>query len=111
MKTEELRIGNLVNTAVGIIRVEEIPLKSNPLYNPNALHPIPLSPEWLERFGFVFGDNHGYYVLLENIEKGDYDYDNVLYVLTEYEDDICKYVHQLQNLYFANTGKELVVAP
>lgn len=86
----------------------------------NILQPIPLTSEWLGKFGFV---NHGYYLLF-------WDKDGIQIVGMDIKTnngycwnwnssvdlnpkqhkqiDIL-YVHQLQNLYFALTGKELTI--
>jgi hypothetical protein len=70
--------------------------------------PIPLTEQWLIDFGF------------ENVSLGEWEKENIL-LDNEYtdkgiwnivEESQCltinvKHVHQLQNLYFALTGKEL----
>jgi len=75
-------------------------------YMVESLNPIPLSKEWLLKAGFVkhspyfsngsiiefYENNNALFCELPN--------DNVFYHI--------KYVHQLQNLYFALTGVELV---
>jgi|688.fasta_scaffold1153065_1 hypothetical protein len=70
----------------------------------SCLKPIPLREDWLLKFGFkkvaendfILGKYSLYYLLY---------YDG--YRVSEITP---KYVHQLQNLYFALTGKELVVS-
>ena len=67
---------------------------------------IPLSEEWLIRAGFEkYSDKEFYiYTSKENevrFYKSDSDW-NLAYFITE-----TRYVHQLQNLYFALTGEEL----
>jgi hypothetical protein len=87
---------------------------------PSCLKPIPLTEEWLLKFGFnttfekiteiQINENENevlYYDISEKCMS--------LYVPVHYEDtslifNHCKYVHQLQNLYFALSGKELVVS-
>ncbi len=78
-----------------------------------AIKPIPLTEEWLQKLGFEL---KGFYRLkvtsfLELCWKP---HDNTLNLQTEKngftEDSNCKYVHQLQNLYFAFTQRELTVA-
>lgn len=88
--------------------------------------PIPLTEEWLVRFGFEKIKSHDF---------GDYEYhkfingSEYLVWFTDYSisiggsraeiskglcyssDCIIKYVHQLQNLYFALTGQELELKP
>ena len=116
MKANELRIGNLViheqtthiiknvleNTCVSDwVEAKEV---DNYTHNYNEIKPIPLTEEWLFKFGFK--DNNFCYEFEEHeikiLEDGTYIY----WVDSGY---ICsfKYVHQLQNLYFALTQKEL----
>jgi len=72
--------------------------------------PIPLSEQWLKDFGFEYNDYQEWIKPDIKIETVDYpfhfDYDDPrfkqMYCTVEIE-----YVHQLQNLYFALTGKEL----
>ena len=86
----------------------------------DSIQPIPLTEEWLEKFGFVCtwcgqGDGqtwelntpnqlpiviHGdmYPLYFDYSENGSWMYGAEL-----------KYVHQLQNLYFALTGQELKI--
>lgn len=109
MEARELRIGNLVlfepfkGSGFEIISVQELPFKKR-----NVVEPIPLTEDWLVKFGFenlydtrwqnysvdLFGDSEGYWLLSEE--------------RTNWPKPI-KYVHQLQNLYFALTGKELEI--
>lgn len=80
------------------------------------LSPIPLTTEWLERFGFEthpnfserwFWNHYGYSMTLA--DDGDWN------VMPRVDDSLvvayCRYVHQLQNLYFALTGTELELKP
>lgn len=63
-------------------------------------NPIPLTPEWLQRCGFKFAPSIGYYVYeLLNKPQG---IDNI-------KVGSGVYLHHLQNLYFALTGEELNV--
>ena len=70
------------------------------------LNPIPITEEWLLKFGFEkceylknTWDNGSIIISLK--------YDIFYYELLNGTVDI-KYIHQLQNLYFALTGKELI---
>ena len=79
--------------------------------------PIPLTEEWLLKFGFEKGwnqyDKHDYYakdcwgkIRIDNgyLEPAEY------YFLDGIRDSYkIKYIHQLQNLYHALTGEELKV--
>ena len=78
----------------------------------NYYQPIPLTEEWLLRFGFQIyeHDKDEYYI---------YDTDHLVSLykginggyqrrINDYDDGIeLNHVHQLQNLYFALTGEEL----
>ncbi|MCS5622660.1 MAG: hypothetical protein NZ735_01685 [Candidatus Marinimicrobia bacterium] len=80
-------------------------------------NPIPLTEEWLVKFGFVldkgvgvwFGerdlsDDYGCFTIWDKYTGIDYKFsiENSLYI------DL-KYAHQLQNLYFSLTGEELTI--
>lgn len=126
MDVRELRIGNYVDgikyinseMVVSSIGYQSMPGEDN-LYLINSypaygFKPIPLTEEWLLRFGFT--GNKGYM-------RKDNDYSmHFEYVNDGWECNVCfgsycedseslehiKYVHQLQNLYYALTGKELI---
>lgn len=78
-------------------------------------NPIPLTEEWLLKFGFEkdgYNDHKSYYYTLNgfklNVDDGYLFLDNPNQ-LAEAKSIKIKHVHQLQNLYFALTGKELEV--
>ncbi len=105
IQPEELRIGNLVYSHGNVHELDEqnfLLMLENLEYH-NFL-PIPLTKEWLSKFGFV--DNrlyakgcygNGIIGIWFDGEKGCYD-------IAQFE-----YVHQLQNLYFSLTNKELAI--
>jgi hypothetical protein len=127
MKANELRIGNYVQyddlknpIKVSIIDTTEQCTKTK-------AKPIPLTEEWLLKFGFekVITDTEDAYGIDYNLEVPD-----ICYI--SYSDDFScaiygseyasknsigavpnwnsiKYVHGLQNLYFAMTGEELTI--
>ena len=122
MKAQELRIGNLVNyqTAEGDILVARIDWQglkwiSKDEKGFNIAHSaIPLTEEWLLKFGFEeyeFEDEIFGYVL------NDFGYVNefkfMIRIFIDFEGILIqkpiKFVHQLQNLYFALTGEELTI--
>lgn len=84
--------------------------------------PIPITEEWLLNFGFrninTYNDYH-VYVSPDNdyhlqidvrINNGEYIIlDNSVKDLSDFALIPIKYVHQLQNLYFALTGKQLTI--
>ena len=142
MKASELRIGNYVNVpnyeqcpfridafehcSEKFIKVaQEVKLNGfevHPItwYGDN-LQPIPLTEEWLLKFGFHLRDGFSNTFQL-NVEKHQYDCATITY--SEKEGLLrfsngqqkgttliphIKYVHQLQNLYFALIGEELTL--
>lgn len=125
METKELRIGNLLIIDDEITEAWSINDKPNGVNwsvdpndgmdetYPKSVQPIPITEEWLSKFGFdhyrktVRGNglyqmdfyNHKNFTLIKN-KRGIYHLVNVRHGKLEY-------VHQLQNLYFVITGEEL----
>ena len=104
MKPNELRIGNYVNDSIGLITIG---LNGNIKFA-DAYHPIPLTEEWLLKFGFV-GNYKTYYSNINLICELHFDEFNNQFdcVLDRYSITTIQYVHELQNLYFALTNEEL----
>ena len=108
MKPSELRIGNWVfNKAHERKQIKEV------YQDASVYDPIPLNHEWLDRFGFILenGEYSKNYKLDDqwfslDIRKW---YDGVYRMICNSGCTGSKllYVHQLQNLYHALTGKEL----
>lgn len=124
MKAQELRIGNLVQDRKGnICKVEALEKDDIKAYagalTSLPLEPIPLTKEWLERFGFNYrlGNNGNLPCYKKQFNSKNitiarwkiHDIDLVDYQIWIDTLDITKinYVHQIQNLYFSLTGKEL----
>jgi hypothetical protein len=113
LQNNELRIGNYIKFHNTITKVEGFSIWDNVIQSDNFserqlkdFDPIPLTEEWLLKFGFkkgVFGFFEPKKRLL--IEQGGSPivYDNKLL------NTKIKHVHQLQNLYFALTGTELTI--
>ena len=110
MKAEELRIGNYISDihasktfyeAVKKISDDRV-FYGNFHSHPKDLKPIPITEEWLLKFGFEYV-NHTFrkHKFCVNLKE------NELYILTETHRVYIEYVHQLQNLYFALTNQEL----
>ena len=132
LKPEELRLKNLVQDEDGTIgtvcRIEKNSIEilhdegysiiTDPFKH---LNPIPLTEEWLVKFGLNKHEKHssrmaylnGFYdfttdTYLFNMQDGTTTISTIEYNHEiETEIAIIKHVHQLQNLYFALTGKEL----
>jgi hypothetical protein len=108
MNEEELRIGNYVNIEDTILRIDLQEL----YYNSSIMTPIPLTEEWLLKLGFesmysnyIVKAGDYYNSIKQDCGKWIYSYDESdagCYELKE-----IKYVHELQNLYFALNDKEL----
>jgi len=106
MEAKDFRIGNYVQFPSGSI------YKVDMLYDDflSLLYwtPIPLTEEWLLKFGFEikqgrFGNEYfGKINLYTASDK------KIVFCYDGYLKGI-KYVHQLQNLYFALTGNELTL--
>jgi len=104
MKASELRIGNWVNDGDGDFTVNRITLAHVEKF-PDKFKPIPLTEEWLVKFGFKkIGVNYelNEFVIFTD-RKGRLKYRSHPYDVPLY------HVHQLQNLYFALRPEELTI--
>lgn len=131
MKAEELRIGNLVGRFVGInddgadykkIKITSISESGEYSYidgdtfmlvinGLEDLSGIELTEEWLIKMGFVRNMDTYYlndlglsWLTTEDNFQTEYKLADSKWMLLD-----LKYVHQLQNLYFALTGEELTI--
>ncbi len=124
IKANELRIGN--HTREGVIKCfyeSGVHIGMGRCFKFNELQPIPLTEEWLLKFGFVITvdpENVHYKKVVNNdfnesfvINRkvgyevfyiGHKDCNDYLHFTTQ-----IKHVHQLQNLYFALTNEELKI--
>lgn len=126
MKAEEFRIGNyFMSNVIQQIGIEHLEfLLNDSIKDKSAMKPIKLTEEWLKKVGFTklplkkydngyqgradlnFGypilylNQHTYLTMNCSIPNG--------YIFIGKHRVECKYVHQLQNLFFALTGTELV---
>ena len=135
IEARELRIGNKVDLYGSIATIETVDFAGIGIAIKEG-KPIPLTEEWLLKFGFenwgygsLYSNEHEKYTryVLHNILDGtsnfeihfiESNYGNILnneYVISCDEDDRInwgvelKNVHQLQNLYFALTNEELTL--
>lgn len=118
MKSAELRIGNLIDRVdyiCRVIRIDEDGIITEPInyegekFVHQEIKPIPITKEWLLKFGFTQIDNCTYEIEMDGhvIE-----FDLRHRKMSVYFGDILlelKYVHELQNLYFALTSEELTI--
>lgn len=124
MKAEEIRIGNLLTINGNIIEVKGISphcgdyainIEDSWVYLKNC-EPILLSEEWLVKAGFEERkiDRYMFYELRhrnlifnfndDQMSLGVHGFANI-----EWSESNIVYVHQLQNIYFALTGQELIL--
>ena len=117
MKANEIRISNLIqweDESEEIISIKSIIHDSDDDYLVKfaggsaqlaEFKPIPLTEEWLLKFGFekltkrFRKEVNGYWYTVW--DSGQFDVDNKAISFN------CKYVHQLQNLYFDLTGEDI----
>ena len=126
MKANELRIGNFINYRIvdklderqewdeaSIIDGQDLDyLEKNP--NDKDYQPIPLTEEWLLRFGFEKQMAWTFAIELTSNLKFVYYLGQKGWSINNknYPDFTnLKHVNSLQNLYFALTGKELTIKP
>ena len=114
MKANELRIGNIINSDIiaTVITQENIEWAT---FNAEMFTGVPLTEEWLLKFGFKFknlgnfffkyGGELQYQVVIRQ-HKRYFSGEHLSFSCDITSHDI-KYVHQLQNLYFALTSEEL----
>jgi hypothetical protein len=118
MNTNELRIGNLVDLGNRIAKIIEIAHLAcvvvdleetqDTIEDYERVKGIPLTEEWLLKFGFE-KNNNNQFILMEgsvdilfNKDLNGWTCDGINFSI-----NMTEHVHQLQNLYFALTGKEL----
>lgn len=116
MKANELRIGNWVRHPNSEWD-EQLDIENFNVENIEYYTPIPLTEEWLIKFGFVINKDI-------SLDKNEIYYSKSITILYKYskfnlyinidEDSYysfsyteIQHIHQLQNLYFALTGEEL----
>lgn len=114
MKTKELKQGNWIayeNCHFQVVGfdTDQVLLSFAWVYL-KSINPIPINEEWLLKFGFVQASEFKQHYLLE-CEFGVYEYaffdsSKSLWINETFIPNI-KYIHQLQNLYFALTQTEL----
>jgi hypothetical protein len=123
MEENELRIGNYIKRKQSgtIVETKQFMLHD---YELKYFEPIPLTEEWLLKFGFkksivkepwfernkieLFKYSKGDFFLLGRYNTA---YGIGLHDIWDGMEINLQYVHQLQNLYFALTAEELTIKP
>jgi len=123
MEASELRIGNLLVKDGIVVTIDGRSIFDMwSLDHEDKYQPIPLNEEWLLRLGFsdkeykkgytgITFKGGGMYLdfpLHKPLEKGPWN-ENFTFDLPNHRYVDIPYIHQLQNLYFALTGKELEI--
>ena len=116
MKATELRIGNLVEeTHSGEFgKVDMVVLSIIERMSNHSYRPIPLTEEWLVRFGFEWMDEIAGYVDGDHCVFISHGGDCWFHPFCTNDKDChikIRYVHTLQNLCYSLTGEELELKP
>jgi len=104
MNANELRIGNYIDLYGSMAKLHPLDYENRcDDFEFKDFKPIELNEEWLLGFGIKFGwDNFDIEFLFNEYNlRYRYDIGSSAFITS------IKYVHQLQNLYFSLTGKEL----
>lgn len=120
INANELRIGNWVSNGQKRFSVDPNVIYDLHNYEGYSLDPIPITPEILEKAGFKTESHFANFVIykLNGINFSIAENNDKTYWYYNYcdEDDYysrywpeLKHLHQLQNFYFAWTGKELAI--
>lgn len=118
IKPNELRIrnyvfyDNILNTQIAAIHTDYVIItdwiNGGIKTSYHLISPIDITPEWLERLGSTYNMDHSAYIF-SHFRVGYETGGNWSIVFTDYVICKIKYIHQLQNLHFAMTGKELLL--
>lgn len=109
LKANELRIGNWINgNGVDFQVYTETFADIESTYG--IFKPIPLTEDWLIRFGFeksnlLHDNDYAWTIKSPSYFRLEYSLSDLFYESVNYTE--LPYVHSLQNLYFALTGEEL----
>jgi hypothetical protein len=104
MKATELRIGNFYDNN-GVFKKASPSTIEEVWDAPRSwCKAIPLTEEWLLKFGFEITDNFQTKDRFQTHKQDGIIWFEYGYIVVE-----LNYVHQLQNLYFALTGEELII--
>ena len=117
MEAKNYRIGNIVRSKInGISKVEQTGSSINPEYIggrslegnywENSYLPVEITEQWLIDLGFRKDEETNYRWFMEDWLAYDLD-DNCIRISDSWEFGKRRYVHELQNLFFAITGREL----
>lgn len=125
INAKELRLGNIVDYEATFHKITGLASeisssvwlkgKETVYHVYDHIKPIPLTEDWLSKFGFAKEYENKYLLNKSVIDtySGSFEFNHVVDSIKGRWVYSCianiKYVHQLQNLYFALTGEELVI--
>lgn len=117
IQANELRIGNVIYLQNKPIKVNIDTLNRilNPEYSENIkfkdqYKPIELTSDIISKTHFYYdSDSESFQISDCTLKLYDYDDEGFMCVIFGNESHFIKYLHQLQNLYFALTGQELEI--
>lgn len=129
----ELRIGNLLSKGKvkSIYYRDHVGFDDGKMYTYDSISPIPLTSEWLERFGFVKNDANPFsitfskdigrgriinvqvqggnqFIILQDV-SGAPETDVVVIFNNDYDGPL--YAHRFQNIYHSIKGEDLELKP
>ena len=123
MEANELRLNNWVNHCNKEVQITIHDLFDIVVFEDDVFTPIPLTEEILLKFGFEKTDDYGDIIYYEPKDRGNrnyyicFDHEDISFGLNVFgnctnllhDDSNLQFLHQLQNLYFALTGEELIL--
>lgn len=115
MKTNDLMLGNYVNTPNGILQINRIYPDGAAFterymgYFHDTLEPIPITHELLLQCGFENDNFLGDYIMPNSGFIAHFDKELRFYIANDLQLDHVKELHQLQNIFKLLTDKELNV--
>src|SRR5687768_7310925 len=120
MKIEELRIGNIIKTKGANLEYWQITVEDFGIMCDKVMHdsdmskyiPVDITKEWLIRFGFYHTEINNSYQLDSDLGFSIWGRLDSGFNIFVSSDDIgkdIKFVHELQNLFFALTKEELTL--
>ena len=132
INTNDLMIGNYVKVnsylpevivSIEVDNVFTLPLKPSKINSrwrqePKDLEGIPITKEWLIKLGFQKESDYEFSIEVgDNVLEFEYEGDDLgysVYLINYHGSNYVqlkyfKYIHQLQNFYFALTGKQLTI--
>jgi hypothetical protein len=120
MKASELRIGNWIGRRDSKGNYSEFTVYEETFCDIDRMNlspiPIPLTEEWLLKFGFKREPGRNSFVKPIGESSDLWHFNDKMYIAGSIAVNVdhctevkCEYVHTLQNLYFALTGNELTL--